>query len=89
MDSSGNENHGTLEGGAEWNDSNAPVGAGTSVEPNDKTSDHLGRNQAGVTKRHPRPLESGINLNMGLTSLLSMSRPVFCLLITRLKRACF
>ncbi len=36
MDSSGNENHGTLEGGAEWNDSNAPVGAGTSVEPNDK-----------------------------------------------------
>ena len=38
MDSSGNENHGTLEGGAEWNDSNAPVGGATSVDPSDQVA---------------------------------------------------
>ena len=48
MDSSGNENHGTLEGGAEWNDANAPVGAGTSVEPNHK----LATTWAGIKRRY-------------------------------------
>jgi hypothetical protein len=37
-DASGNENHGTLEGGAEWVADGAPLSGGEAVEPNDKLS---------------------------------------------------
>ena len=46
-DASGNENHGTLEGGAEWVASGVPL-IGTAVEPNDK----LSTTWAGIKSRY-------------------------------------
>lgn len=47
-DDSGNENHGTLEGGAEWVATGAALSGGTAVEPNEK----LSTTWAGIKSRY-------------------------------------